>query len=491
MNQIKSIMELAKTCKILYVEDDAQTQKAMGEILTTLFEHVYIASDGEEGLKLFQEQQFDLIISDINMPKMNGIEMVAAIRSVNSEIPIMIISAYNDKEYLLDSIFLGIDRYVVKPLDDKVFFKNLHVILKVIHQKREAAVYRKERILSQINEASLNMLKETADIYPSPTFIFKESGGLEFMNSAASRLFSKEELSSFLEDGSLDDFIVKKSGYLKSIEDAKSANKKEAKLIMKIADISRIFMVTHSHLDSKLGTFEVIGLTDITRVEYEKQKSQNLSAYLHDLLRSMRKNISFTAESDDIKPVKEPDLLSTEIIKPKATNEAIETNYDYIRLSAMHPTSKKSAKEYITNLSSEVMDELDEMRELESEMKDTLAELEEHFGLSSLHSLAMIFARYGRMISLLMDFEDISYSMENLSEFLLSLTTTEWNQKKMLILLQAISDDLIQWREVIFVTQETNDIHYLDASLLSSCLQIKMDFGEKGVESEGNELELF
>lgn len=95
------------------------------------------------------------------------------------------------------------------------------------------------------------------------------------------------------------------------------------------------------------------------------------------------------------------------------------------------------------------------------------------------------------MIAQLMDFEDVSYSILNLSEFLLGLTTTEFNQKKMLILLQSVSEDLMQWRQMIFVSQESNDIHYLDASLLSSCLQIKMDFGEGVDEAEENELELF
>jgi YesN/AraC family two-component response regulator len=495
-------MALAKDCKVIYVEDDLQTQRAMGEILNSFFGHVYIASNGEEGLNLFENHKVDLIISDINMPKMNGIEMVTAIRSVDAEIPIMIISAYNDKEYLLDSIYLGIDRYVTKPLKDDEFFKNLHVILKTIHQKREALEYQKERIRNQINETALQTLKDTTDIYPSPTFVFKANGELEFMNSAASKIFSEEELTCLLDGECLNKFIIPRSGYLKNIEEVQNPSNNGKKLILKTAGGVRIFLVTCTAINSQISSLEAVSLTDITRVEYEKQKSQNLSAYLHDLLRSMRRNmVSDIAKEVAQKEQRQMDtpLPETIVISPLAQpqigepkeEEKQEKSYDYIRLSAMHPTNKESAGDYVASLSNEVVDELDEMEELEGEMKEILVEMEEHFSLSSVHSLAGIYARYGRMIALLMDFEDVSYSILNLSEFLLTLGTTEWNQKKMFILLQSICEDLMQWRQMIFVNQEANDIHYLDASLLSSCLQIKMDFGESKEESEENELELF
>ena len=157
----------------------------------------------------------------------------------------------------------------------------------------------------------------------------------------------------------------------------------------------------------------------------------------------------------------------------------------------MHPSRKESAKEYIESLDSVVMDELDEMEELEKEMSEAFIELEEHFNLSTLHSIGRIYGQYARMIGMMMDFEDVSYSLKNLSDFLLELQSVEFNQRKMAILLQAISEDLVNWRETIFVKQESNDIHYLDASLLSSCLQIKMDFSEGEGEDESDDLELF
>jgi len=499
MNQIKTIMALAKDCKIIYVEDDPQTQKAMGEILKSFFGHVYIGSDGKEGLELFEKYNADLIISDINMPRMNGIEMVTAIRSINAEIPIMIISAYNDKEYLLDSIFLGIDRYVTKPLKDDDFFKNLHIMLKNIQQKKEAQEYQKERIKNQINETAIQTLKETTDIYPSPTFVFKVQGGLEFMNSAASKIFSKEELPSLLEGDCLDRFIVQRPGFLKSTQELRNPSNSGSKLIIKTAGNIRIFLATCTSINAQVGALEAVSLTDITRVEYEKQKSQNLSAYLHDLLRSMRRNmVTNIAKDASSKEQNQMDAQLPEavVVEPNSSTLPLgelqrEKSYDYIRLNAMHPVHKESAKDYVLSLSSEIVDELDEMEELESEMREILVELDEHFSLSSVHSLAGIYGRYGRMIALLMDFEDVSYSILNLSEFLLTLTTTEYNQKKMFILLQSISEDLMQWRQMIFLTQEANDIHYLDASLLSSCLQIKMDFGEGEEGGEENELELF
>ncbi|MBE0495003.1 MAG: response regulator [Campylobacterales bacterium] len=472
MTQIEAIKHYAKDLSVLYAEDDMQTQKAMKSILAAFFKHVYVANDGQEGAELFKNHHPDMVLSDITMPHVNGLEMVRVIRGIDQEIPVMIITAYSDTSYLLDSIFLGIDRYVTKPLNEEEFFKNLLVLLKGIHQKREALAYQKARTQAQINEAALGALKETADIYPSPTFVFDEAKKLMFLNNSASKMFSQEELSSLLEDACVDGFVVKKQGFMESIHEASPAGHKDQKIILKTNGATRIFLLNKAQLRPSEHPLTLFSLTDITRVEYEKQKSQNLSAYLHDVLRQARKE-----------PLAQP-TVAPQTSLPKAP-----PSYEHMRLSAMHAVHKESAQEYIASLSSEVMDELQEMEELEKEMGETFMELEEHFNLSSLHSVARHFQRYGKMIGYLMDFADVAYSLHNLSEFLLGLMSAEFNQQKMLILLQAVSEDLANWRQTIFVNQATNDIHYLDASLLSSCLQIKMDFGEG--EAEGEELELF
>lgn len=458
---IEKILKLAKECKLLYVEDDKDTMANMRELFSSIFPKLYTASNGKEGLEAFKKDDIDLIITDINMPIMNGIEMIKAIRSVNSQIPIIVTSAYSDKEYLLESIFLGVDRYVNKPLDEEVFYRNLHSVLLSINRQKEAKEYEKLKVLSQINEASLSMLKETVDIYPSPTFVFKEDESLEFINSAASDLFSKDSLKELKTIENLNDFILERKGFISSF---KSVGKEDnLKVVFKLLNSVKIFLVSSSKIDSSSGELHVISLSDITRLEYEKQKSQNLSSYLHDILRSLRREDS---------------------------KKSTQKSYENIRLTAMHKEDKESAKEYIQSLSFEIKEELDELGDIEKELKDGLMELEEDFNLVALNAISTSFSKYAKTISSLIDFEDVGYSLENLAQFLSSLTSTSFNQDKMLILLQSILEDLIQWREMIFVKEEANDIHYLDASLLSSCLQIRADFGGESADG-GDELEFF
>lgn len=472
MTNLQTIRDLAKELSVLYAEDELQTQKAMRSILEELFGRVHVASNGQEGIELFRQHRPDLILSDINMPKVTGIEMVSAIRSVDEEVPVMLITAYSDTQYLMDSIFLGVDRYAIKPLDQKEFFKHLLAFLRTIHRKKEALAYQKERIKNQINEAALGALKETADIYPSPTFVFDGSQKLLFINSAATKLFHPLELEALSQAQGIDAFVVKKEGCLSSLYDVKGAQYE--RVALKTGGHGRIFLVNTSTLKLGQESLWVVGLTNITRVEYEKQKSQNLSAYLHDLLRQTRKQI--------------PSLASPKQVEISSTRTP--KTYEQMRLHAMHGTHKESAKEYVDSLSLEIVEELQEMEELEKEIEETFLEMEEHFTLPSLHALAHHFGRYGKAISLLVEFEDVAYSLQNLSEFLLDFNDTSFNQKKMIVLLKAIGEDLENWRQVIFVDQASNDIHYLDASLLSSCLQIKMDFGPQE-EEQGDDLEFF
>jgi PAS domain S-box-containing protein len=101
---------------LLYVEDDPLVRKLSLLLLTKFFTNIITANNGEEGFKKFQKYRIDLVITDLNMPKSNGINMIKKIRKVDEDIPIFITSAYNKPEYLLKGIDLGVQGYFLKPL---------------------------------------------------------------------------------------------------------------------------------------------------------------------------------------------------------------------------------------------------------------------------------------------------------------------------------------------------------------------------------------
>ena len=114
-----------KDKKILYIEDDEVVLKNISKLLQNYFAHIYTAFDGEEGFRKFLEHKVDLLVVDIELPKLNGINLIKKIRKHNSTIPIVVISAYTKTDYLLESVELKLDKYIVKPFTSR----KLHELL--------------------------------------------------------------------------------------------------------------------------------------------------------------------------------------------------------------------------------------------------------------------------------------------------------------------------------------------------------------------------
>jgi len=135
-----SFIDLQKHTKditLLYVEDEEKTKEEFQEIFTILFKKVYVAKNGLEGLELFSENSIDLIITDINMPIMNGLTMIEEIKKKQKNINIIILSAYNDSKYFTDSIRLNVSAFLFKPLESVQFEETLNKIVKEINTEKE------------------------------------------------------------------------------------------------------------------------------------------------------------------------------------------------------------------------------------------------------------------------------------------------------------------------------------------------------------------
>ncbi|MFW5444419.1 MAG: HD domain-containing phosphohydrolase [Methylococcaceae bacterium] len=115
MLDISKISELNEL-NVLYVEDDAETREELELVMQGWFSNLYVAANGKEGLALYQQYKPDIVISDIQMPKMNGLSMSADIKHINPNQEIIILSAYNDVEYLFRALELGIKHYITKPI---------------------------------------------------------------------------------------------------------------------------------------------------------------------------------------------------------------------------------------------------------------------------------------------------------------------------------------------------------------------------------------
>ncbi|MEA3457042.1 MAG: response regulator [Campylobacterota bacterium] len=118
---------------VMYVEDDLSTQKLIEKILNRHCKEVFVASDGAEGLALYKNIHPDIVLSDIVMPNMNGIEMSEEIKKLNPRQIISLFTAYNEPEFKEKASELKIDAYIMKPLDEKQFFASLNYLAMAFH----------------------------------------------------------------------------------------------------------------------------------------------------------------------------------------------------------------------------------------------------------------------------------------------------------------------------------------------------------------------
>jgi len=107
---------ILKTLSILYAEDDLIIQESISRILKMFFREVFVANDGNEVLEIYQNNKIDVLMLDYVMPNLDGYQTAKIIREVNKKIPIILVSAYTDKEKLLNAIELNLIKYLEKPI---------------------------------------------------------------------------------------------------------------------------------------------------------------------------------------------------------------------------------------------------------------------------------------------------------------------------------------------------------------------------------------
>ncbi|RXJ80196.1 response regulator transcription factor [Arcobacter sp. F2176] len=105
-----------KKSTILLAEDEENLRNSFKKILLLYVNEVYTASDGEEAFEIYNRCKPDILITDLKMPKLNGLDLIKIIRKENENIPIIVTSAYTDQSFLLESIKLSLVEYAIKPI---------------------------------------------------------------------------------------------------------------------------------------------------------------------------------------------------------------------------------------------------------------------------------------------------------------------------------------------------------------------------------------
>ncbi len=140
---IIKLKELAKKFSVLYVEDESAIRSEVATYLSKIFKSVVKAKSGEEGLGLFLKGSFDVVITDIKMPGMNGIEMLRKIKKINPRQEMIVVSAYTEVSSFVDSIKVGVAGYIIKPIDYNQINEVIYSSLLKLHKFKENELYHK------------------------------------------------------------------------------------------------------------------------------------------------------------------------------------------------------------------------------------------------------------------------------------------------------------------------------------------------------------
>jgi DNA-binding response OmpR family regulator len=184
MIDYEKVYNETKNLTVLYVEDDKNFLKETKRVFNELFFRVDTAKNGEDGLSKYQKylndehKEYDIVITDISMPYMNGIELIKVIYQINKKQAIIVISAHDESKYLLELLNMGINHFLVKPIDFDIL---LTVLFTTASKKEKNLLYKNELNIVKLKDgfswdiksASLRSNESVVKLTKKETFLME------------------------------------------------------------------------------------------------------------------------------------------------------------------------------------------------------------------------------------------------------------------------------------------------------------------------------
>jgi len=479
-NELMREMEhYCKDLTVLYVEDEEIIREQMERIFNRFFKKVITGEDGLEGVEKFQESKPDLIITDIRMPKLDGLGMIKKIREIQEDIPVVITTAHSESSFLLEAIEEGVEQFLIKPISSERMYKVIIKIAKQLEVLRESKAYKESLEEAIVKEITKNLefekenrrvLTEILNAYPNPVLVLKEDKSIHYKNSAATKVFCF--LDDSLKDVDLNSSVVEYNGEKKDLYSLDLEDSRKNIVALKTRHGKKIYRVSVDEVFLNNQREKLLTFIDITVEEYRKIQIENYNLRLESSIIRYKRVLNGKNQPFEQKKMEQTIQESSKEVENK----------------------KISAKEYREDIDDYVLEKITDLQEIESDLEDKLYGFELSNSSSSLKAMSSLFLQYSSAISLLFEFEDLSIAVRDVSELLKGVDLESMQDeklKKLLVITRAIISDLTQWRETIFIYQNTQDIHYLDDSLLSSCLQFEVIVLNRDEEEIDNDLDLF
>jgi diguanylate cyclase (GGDEF)-like protein len=260
---------------ILYVEDEQSIREGYAKALSRLCNKLYIAENGKDGLELYKKHKPDIIISDIKMPIMNGIEMVREIKKINpDECCIIFTTAHSDNGYLFEALELQVNGYMLKPVQKNVLKSKIEhlseiIIKEKINRDQKRQIEEQKEILQNILNAEQNLLivtdfKEVSFANNSFLDTFEVKNVFEFNKKYEKILSIFLPLPNYLHQGLLNN----NQNFYDLIN--KTDESKRTVTLISVNSDPRAYHINISQIKHKNRDSYLISLTDITKMSIEK-----------------------------------------------------------------------------------------------------------------------------------------------------------------------------------------------------------------------------
>lgn len=450
-----------QTINIL-ITDDIEDNRLILKTICKKIEHVKIfeAVNGLEATQMVESEDIDIVLMDVMMPVMDGFEATKIIKSAANPPYLLIITAVADKETEDNFTKLGVDGYVRKPVDKESIRSRIEAL-------KNSCLIKKGIKTGMSGKKPLS--KQALKCRNFKTYFYVEDEE-DAMNLGLWLTDYKARFDTNIT------FIF---------EDSLAAIYRICKICIQKKSILTI--VVEEDFENIYLTFIPSNSLNCMEVGEKLPASIKENLICETTLIYLTVNINGDAKSVFAQPLK---------IKEEVQKEKITVSDEDIKLLRRSHVDKISARAFIEEYSeSSSMDEIYDLKDIEEKWKELVSDMSHQKTKESLTMLVEgAIDEYARVVNRIYEFSAIGYALSSLCAFLRSVDEAKAIEiaPKLSMLLEHILEDLINWRNTIFISQSTGDIHYLDSSLLSSCMQIDAILSEKVASSDDeDELELF